>query len=315
MTADWVRNLIRRVDQTKISERIRYLAEDPLPCRRSNYTLPGHSRSTLEETDDYLENQLRSWGYTVEREEVPVQAFRRDRSKPLAHQYSPPDPKDSWYKASNLYAKKRGARLPDEVVVVVAHKDSQSWMDRAPGAYDNAAGTAGVLEVARVLADCTSVRSLWFLFCNEEHWPWTSETAARKLAESGLKVTGVLNVDSIGGKSPEDRRAGRMINTTRFTTPEGEALADFIATLNKRYGIGLTQRKHGCDAPEDDDGSFIKAGIPNAVMMVGSYPYSEPHYHTEEDTPGVVDMLNVKLATRLCLATVAHLDRDGNPGE
>jgi len=308
---DTIASLMRRVDQKRLAGSIDYLARDPLPCRRLNYTLPGHAKSTLDEADDFIQAQLESWGYVIEKEAVQVQAFRRDLAKPLAHQYSRPDPSDPWYAAHNLYAKKIGTTQPGEVIVVVAHKDSQSWMDCGPGAHDNAVGTAGVLEIARVLREYAPKRSIWFLFCNEEHTPWTSVTAARNLAESERNVIAVLNLDSIGGKSEEDRRAGRMVNVTRYTTPEGEELADLMAALNERHAIGLAQAKYRCDQPGDDDGSFIKAGIPAAVLNVGSFPYAEPHYHREEDTPETVDVTNVSLATQLSLAAVLHLDAHG----
>ena len=104
------------------------LSKDPLPCRRLNYTRPGHDRCTLYEADDFIQARLESIGYAVEREGVEVQAYRCDASKPKAQQYSRPAPEDPWYTAYNLYAKQSGSVRPDEIVVVLAHKDSQSWV-------------------------------------------------------------------------------------------------------------------------------------------------------------------------------------------
>ncbi len=54
-----------------------YLATDPLPYRKLNYTRPGQDRCTLYEADDYIVSRLQASGYDVEREGVPgVQAFR-----------------------------------------------------------------------------------------------------------------------------------------------------------------------------------------------------------------------------------------------
>lgn len=302
------------VDQARLATHVHYLAEDPLPCRRLNYTRPRAAVCTLYEADAYIEEQLAACGYTVEREGIPVQAFRRDATKPLAHQYSAPQPEDPWYDAYNLYARIEGRRHPNEIIVVVSHKDSQSWMDVAPGAYDNAVGTAAHLELARVLQGCALERSVWFVFCNEEHTPWTSVNAAERLAASEHEVVAVLNVDSIGGKSDADRVAGRMVNVTRYTTPEGEAIADCMADLNEQHGIGLVQTKYACEQPNDDDGSFIKAGMPAAVAIVGSFPYADAMYHTEDDRPGRVDFENVTRATQLTLATLLHVDTHGACG-
>ena len=308
---DTIRSLLGKIEEARLAAHVVYLAKDPLPCRRLNYRLPGHAKSTLEEADAYIQGQLESWGYSVDKEAVPVQAFRRDHAKPLAHQYSPPEPSDTWYEAHNLYAKKRGKTHPDEYIVVMAHKDSQSWLDCGPGALDNAVGVAAALEIARILADYAAQRNIRFLFCNEEHTPWTSVTAAQHMADAGLNVVAALNLDSLAGKSPTDRREGRMKNVTRHTTPEGETLADLMATLNARYALGLEQSKHRSDHPGDDDGSFIQAGFPAAVLNIGSYPYADKNYHTDNDIPEHVDLRNLRLATQLSLAAVVHVDAHG----
>ncbi|HOK77872.1 MAG TPA: hypothetical protein PLW35_09140 [Verrucomicrobiota bacterium] len=77
------------------------------------------------EADDYAAGLLESWGYDVQREAVPVQAFRRDTSKPLQHQYSRPMPEDPWYTPYNLYAERKSRSRPSEIIVVLAHKHSQ----------------------------------------------------------------------------------------------------------------------------------------------------------------------------------------------
>ncbi len=142
-----IRSLTAAVDAQRMSKHLFHLSKDPLPYRKLNYTLPGHERNTLYEADDYLAGRLESWSYRVEREGVRVQAYRRDTNKPKQHQYSRPMPEDPWYTAYNLYAEKQGRSRPDEIIVVLAHKDSQSWID-SPGANDNAIGTVGVLELA-----------------------------------------------------------------------------------------------------------------------------------------------------------------------
>ena len=309
--SDPIPGLMAQLDVSLIRERLYYLAQDPLPYRKLNYTLPGHDKSTLDEADDYLQAQLESCGYTVEKEPAPVQAYRCDSTKPKSAQYSPPMPEDPWYTAHNLYGKKAGAERPEEIIVVISHKDSQSWVD-SPGANDNAIGTAANLEIARVLAGYASKRSIWFICCNEEHTPWTSVTAANNARERGDNIIAVFNLDSLGRKSQDDHDARVMANVTLFTTPEGERLADLMAEVNERYAIGLQQRKHQRQAPGDDDGSFVKAGYGAAIMNLGSYPYADPEYHTEEDKPARVDLPNVLLTTQASLAAIVTVDREAS---
>lgn len=305
---DEVRDLMPRVSAAAMRETLYHLASDPLPFRTLNYRLPGHARSTLQEADAYIAGRLGAWGYDVEWEAARVQALRRDFRKPLSAQCSAPQPEDPWYTAHNLYARLPGTELPREQIVVLSHKDSQSWIP-SPGANDNAIGTAGNLELARVLAVHRPRRTITFLFCNEEHAPWTSIVAARRLAEEAARVVAAINLDSIGAKADEDRLSGRMTNTTRYCTPEGEALADLMAELNVAYTIGLEQRAFQADRPEDDDGSFVNAGYPAAVMQIGSMPYADPAYHSEGDTAARVDVVNARLTVQLTLAAVLHLDR------
>jgi hypothetical protein len=304
-----IRRHIRAVDSERISKHLFYLAKDPLPYRKLNFTLPGHEKNTLYEADDYIARKLESWGYRVEREGVQVQAFRRDTSKPKHAQYSRPMPEDPWFTAYNLYAVKKGRSRPNEIIAVLAHKDSQSWID-SPGANDNAIGTAGVLEMACVLARYTSERTIRFLFCNEEHTPWTSVTAAQNAKARGDMIVAVFNIDGVGVKPAEQTAAGKKTNVTAYTEPEGERLAELMGAVNVRYAIGLNQQAAKRPRPGDDDGSFIKAGYPVAVINIGSWPYGDPNYHTEGDIPELCDVQNAAMTVRATLAAILTLDQD-----
>ena len=311
MSTDPAHDIIQQVDAQQMRADLYYLCDDPLPYRKLNYTLPGHDKSTLYEADDYIQNKLEGWGYTVEKDDTRVQAFRRDTDKrPVSSQYDAPAPEDPWYIAHNIYAKKAGSARPEEIIIAIAHKDSQSWID-SPGANDNAVGTVGVLELARVLADYPSQRSIWFIWCNEEHIPWTSVTAAQAARERGDNIIAVLNLDGIGRKSVQDVQAGRNVHVTVFTKPEGEAIADLMAQVSESYGIGLEHSKAGRERPGDDDGSFINAGYPAAVINIGSWPYGDPNYHTEGDIADTADIENAALSVQALSAAMVHLDRNG----
>jgi len=304
-----IRRLIGSVDRERMSKHLFYLAKDPLPYRKLNLTLPGHEKNTLYEVDDYLTANLEAWGYRVEREGVRVQAFRRDTSKPKHSQYSAPKPEDPWYTAYNLYAGKKGRSRADTIIVVLAHKDSQSWID-SPGANDNAIGTVGVLEMARVLADYPSERTIRFLFCNEEHTPWTSKTAAQKAKARGDDIVAVFNMDGIGAKTAEQTAAGKKTNVTAYTESEGKRLAELMAEVNIRYSVGLEQRAVQRPRPGDDDGSFVLAGYPAAVINIGSWPYGDPNYHAEGDIPESCDIANAAMTVQATLAAVVTIDQE-----
>lgn len=304
-----LRERLGAVDAQRMAKHLFALAQDPFPYRKLNLTLPGHAKSTLQEADDYLAERLESWGYRVEREGVRVQAYRRDTSKPLHAQYSRPLPEDPWYTAENLYASRPGRTRPDEIIVVLAHKDSQSWID-SPGANDNAIGTVAVLELACVLAQYPAERTIRFLFCNEEHTPWTSVTAAQNAKKRGDKIVAVFNLDGVGAKTAADTAAGKKTNVTAYTDPAGLPLAALMGAVNTRFAIGLEHRIVKRPGPGDDDGSFIKAGYPAAVVNIGSWPYGDPNYHAPGDIPERCDVPNAALTVQATVAALLTLDQD-----
>lgn len=306
---DFIEPYIQKVNPSALQDTLFYLSKEPLTCRILNYARPGQEKCTLYETDDYIEFMLKARGYSLEAEAVPVQCCVSDEK--LSAGFRIPNPHAPWFKANNQYARKSGQRHPKELIIVIAYKDSQSWLTASPGAYYNAVGVSAVLEIARILADYRSERTIWFVFCNREVWPLTSVTVAERVAKSDFETIGVLNLDGLGGKSPKDNLFGRLSNVTRYSTAEGEAIADLSFELNQKLEIGLNQKKYFYDQIDDDDGSFINAGIKRAVMNTGSFPFAEPNYHTVNDMAENVDIQNLKLATQLSLATVLYWDAHG----
>ncbi len=308
MKDPFIARALDEIDQRRIRDDVFYLADNPLPMRKLNLTMPDHSKSTLEEADDYLAQRLEACGYKVTREGMRVQAFRCDTNKPKAQQYSAPAPEDPWYMAQNLHAERHGKTRAEEIILLLAHKDSQSWV-HSPGAYDNAVGTAAVLEMARIIARLEPRRTIRFLFCNEEHTPWTSVLAANNMRQRNDNLVAIFNIDSLGGKSQQDIDAGVKTNTTLYTVDEGKALADLMTEVNESYALGLRQSVVKRPSPGDDDGSFVKAGYNRTVMNLGSFPYADPEYHLEGDVAERVDYENVRLATQATLAAVLHVDQ------
>jgi len=96
---------------------------------------------------------------------------------------------------------------------------------------------------------------------------------------------------------------------TAYTKPEGQRLAELMSEVNARYAIGLEQRMVARQQPGDDDGSFVLAGYPAAVINIGSWPYGDPNYHAEGDTPESCDFKNAAMTVQATLAAVVTLDQ------
>lgn len=302
---------IEEVSASNLRRDLRHLCVDPFTFRAVNYTAPWHAKNSLDEVDEWLESRMRSIpGLEVFVKPNRVKPFRCrfDPSYPRSHQYLDPFPEDPWHDARNLLGVLRGSRSPESVVYLLAHKDSQSWIN-GPGAHDNGTGTAALLELMRILATCQLRHTFRFLLCNEEHWPWHSATEAREAAENGDQVDAVVNVDSICGRCNRDIMAGHHTMWTLSSTPEGRPLARFVAEAATRHGIPLEchvgERKVG-----DDDGSFVKAGFPRAVVCQGSHPYADEEYHLPGDTFDRVDIDCLVLSTQAILAAFLDLDTE-----
>ena len=305
-----IQDVLHRVSAERIRRDLFHLCRDPLPFRKVNYTRPGQTMNSLAEADDFIGGQLASAGYDVTSTAYRVQAFRCDETKPIHSWYSKPDPNDPWYDVANLEATRPGHEHPEEIIQLISHKDSMSWID-SPGAHDNAVGTVANMELARVLVTCDLRRSVRILFCNEEHTPWTSRFAAEAAWARGDQIIAVLNVDSLDGKSDEDMAAGKLTHVVGYSTDEGRPLAEFIAACADRYSIGLDVQVFFKEHVNDDDGMFINAGYRPTVINMGSAPYADSQYHLLGDVPERVNIDNVVRSTQLVLAAILEIDARG----
>lgn len=104
----------------------------------------------------------------------------------------------------NVVAVQRGRTEPDRYLIVQGHYDSRvsdvmDALSDAPGANDNASGTAAVLEAARVLSrydfDATIV---YAALAGEEQGLFGGEILAEHALRQGWRVDAVLNNDIIG---------------------------------------------------------------------------------------------------------------------
>jgi hypothetical protein len=73
----------------------------------------------------------------------------------------------------NVIAELKGTEFPDEIILIGGHHDS---VYNVPGAMDNAAGVAAVMELARIYTQCGTKRTLRFIAWGaEEFGLWGSK--------------------------------------------------------------------------------------------------------------------------------------------
>jgi Zn-dependent M28 family amino/carboxypeptidase len=136
-----------------------------------------------------------------------------------------------------VYAIQRGNSYPDQKYIICAHYDNMPADSLAPGADDNASGTAAVLEAARILSqfssDYTIIYALWD---EEEQGVIGSAGFAQWSRMNDESILGVINIDMIGWDSNNDGKF--WINTV--DTANSVAIANEAVKVNELYQVGLT---------------------------------------------------------------------------
>jgi acetylornithine deacetylase/succinyl-diaminopimelate desuccinylase-like protein len=114
---------------------------------------------------------------------------------------------------SNVYAILKGTseQTPQPIYVVTGHYDSRNSdtlniTDAAPGANDDASGTAVSLECARVLSQHKFPNTIIFLAVAGEEQGLNGARHFAKMAKTeGWNIAGVLNNDIVGGNKSKEQ--------------------------------------------------------------------------------------------------------------
>lgn len=216
------------------------------------------------------------------------------------------------YSGRNVVAEVRGSRQPERVLLVGGHLDSISNVpySSAPGADDNATGTAATLVIARLLAAYRPSVTVRFVhFTGEEQGQWGSKVYAAALRRAGEQVIGFINLDMIGW----DGNGDRVVEIHTGRGPKSNALGDHFLERNERYNIGLVFERKTTTASRFSDHSPFWDNDYASFLVIENFfddlrPRDRnPHYHTTGDAITQVDFDYVARIARVVLATVAEL--------
>lgn len=202
--------------------------------------------------------------------------------------------------SSNLIADRPGSGpAPRPRVYVTAHLDSINHEDGpdgdAPGADDNGSGSAGLLEMARVLAAAPTKHDLRFvLFGGEEQGLYGSTHLVAKLAAAERKrIRAVVNMDMIASTNTAQR------TVLLEGAPASSAVIDQLESAARTYTTLDVERS--LHASNSDHVPFLDAGIP-AVLTIEGADSSNARVHSARDTLAHVD---VDLAVAILRMNVA----------
>lgn len=189
------------------------------------------------------------------------------------------------------------ARLPGRVdgpvVLVSAHHDS---VPAGPGAGDDGAGVAAILELARALAIGPAPRNpVVFLLVDGEE---TGLLGAQAFVDAHpwAKDIGVaVNLDA-GGT--------RGVTSITRTSPGNAGVIDAFAAVPRPYGASVTGAVYGLTPYDTDFSVYARAELPSVDLGFGE---DKAHYHTPLDRLANLDPASVQHLGDTALALVRRL--------
>jgi len=212
---------------------------------------------------------------------------------------------DTWQK--NVVATFPGSKSPSVVIVTGGHHDSYSSGNpivTAPGADDNASGTAAVLELARVLKQTGYVPEVTIKFATfaaEELGLYGGYDFAAKASSTGMKIKLMINHDMISNASP----SGVAINYYTGFLQNAQTARDLtthFTTLNTSLG--------GLNSAGSDSYPFWIYGYPAVYFEEGDF---SPVYHTPNDVIGNTSSSFCAEVVKGSCATLIQADRVPSP--
>ena len=261
-----------RHTDARIAEAIRQVSADPI--RQTIEKLVGfQNRSTISAQDEESIKAGKGIGAAREWIKAEFERYSKDcggclevKTDSFTEQPGERIPKPT--EITNVYAVLRGTdpRQASRIVLVTGHYDSRNsdnfnGTDPAPGANDDASGTAVSLECARVLSKAQIKFPTTIIFltvAGEEQGLYGSKHFAQMAKQQGSKIEAALNNDIVGGNLGADQDASVVrvfseglpaaateaeIRRIRALGGEGDSLsrelARYIADVGRSYDAGV----------------------------------------------------------------------------
>ena len=242
---------------------------------------PFENFQVLREVQSYIEKELRSYGYEIEKDPFLFQGREFE----------------------NLIARIPSAQSSH--FIIGAHFDAIPGTD---GADDNASGVAALLEAARFVVGTPMARRIDFIAFNlEERGMIGSSHYVATLKKKGAKPAGMISLEMVGFTSQEKGSQKMPLPLRPFFSDTGNFLAlvgdarskDLLrqakSAFQKSNGLlveTLTVPAKGWVFPEtrlSDLSPFWDAGFP-ALLVTDTSFFRNPHYHTPADRVETLDL-------------------------
>ena len=201
----------------------------------------------------------------------------------------------------NVYGVQPGTEFPNQKYIICAHYDDMPSGPIAPGADDNASGTATVIEAARILSGYsfpfTIIYALWD---EEEQGLDGSDYYATQAANQGDSILGVINLDMIAWDSDNDDIA--EIHTRSIGSSYD--IKDKMVDVNATYNVGLSLQIDDPGTTASDHASFWFNGY-GAVLLIEDFQDFNNYYHTTNDKLQYFNQPYFHKMAKLAIGTLA----------
>ncbi|MBE9042008.1 M20/M25/M40 family metallo-hydrolase [Oscillatoriales cyanobacterium LEGE 11467] len=202
----------------------------------------------------------------------------------------------------NIAAERRGTDAAAGTILLGAHYDT---VPDSPGADDNATGVAAVLEIARLLANVETSRTLELVFFDSEEVGLLGSLAYASTADAQT-LHGAIVLDMLGvacrtpgcQQYPQGLPAVALPETGDFLAVVGnterlDLLKTFSTAQNPELPpvVTLPIPLRGLLTPDvlrSDHAPFWLQGI-GAVMVTDTANFRNPYYHQPTDLPETLD--------------------------
>ena len=226
----------------------------------------------------------------------------------------------SGYSNRNVIGVITGTTQPQEIVLITAHLDSVSNRDTpsnnpAPGADDNASGSAAVLLAADILSRYYLDRTVRFvLFTGEEQGLLGSYEYANMAANAGDNIVAVYNMDMLAWDAIGGPDLDLFTRTTSNPGYAGDiAIANTFVSIVNTYNLSLTPNIRRTGMGSSDHYPFWVRGFP-AILAIEDYTGGDfnTHYHRSTDRlqhfnmPYYVNFVKASMGTAARLAGVTR---------
>jgi hypothetical protein len=269
----WVQTLVDGISRAPYEADLVHLAS--YPTRHS-------ASESYREAAAWAGHQLEDMGYEVRTQAITVEG----------------------HASLNVIADRPGRRSGSrDVVLATAHLDSVNHEAGggpdvpAPGADDNASGSAGVLQLARSLRDHPAAEDLrLILFGGEEQGLFGSRQHVAELSGADrARLRAVVNMDMIGclNRAP----ASVLLEGAAVSQAVIDGLARAAATYTGLV-VETTLSPWGSDHVP-----FIEAGLPAVLTIEGADQANEDE-HSERDR---IDRISFDLALEILRMNLAYI--------